>query len=169
MTTQITEPTQPDADLVRRDSFMAALSLAEILISQTTKLPTSFDVRVAPWAQGEANLRFYFHHDVPGLRQFRDDQMLTERMEARKDGSVYCEATRDMDGVRVTAWTLTDPPKDDVVSDAPALALPQMAVDCPACGAEAGALCTSHNGTRVRKHDAHQQRRDAWISSSRDE
>ncbi|QKN87631.1 hypothetical protein QEN63_gp46 [Streptomyces phage Vondra] len=39
-----------------------------------------------------------------------------------------------------------------------ALALPQIAVPCPYCGAPAGQLCTSHGGTRVRRDDTHQAR-----------
>lgn len=128
MTTQITEPAAQDINIRQRNSYMAALSLAETLVSQTATLPSSFEIRAFPWASDAAELRFYFHLDVPGLRQFRDDQMLTERMETRADGSVYCEATRDMDGVRVVAWTLTDPPQttpeqDDEqrTADAPAV------------------------------------------------
>ncbi|MFE3461350.1 hypothetical protein ACFXKD_27715 [Nocardiopsis aegyptia] len=43
-------------------------------------------------------------------------------------------------------------------TDEAARALPATAVPCPRCGAEAGAPCTSHGGTRVRKHDVHQAR-----------
>lgn len=49
--------------------------------------------------------------------------------------------------------TTNDPPH--------AATLPAIAVDCPTCGAEAGHLCTSHGGTRVRRHDIHQARRRA--------
>ncbi|MEW2351488.1 hypothetical protein AB0904_27945 [Streptomyces sp. NPDC006684] len=44
----------------------------------------------------------------------------------------------------------------------PARAFPQLRVACPACGSAPGALCTSHGGTRVRRHDVHQARRAAW-------
>lgn len=110
MATEITERTAQPADLVQRNSFMAALSLAEQLMSETTALPTDFTVAAHPWTPNEPELRFYFHHDVAGLRQFRDDQMLTETMTTREDGSVYVEATReDVRGVRVVAWTLSNP------------------------------------------------------------
>ncbi|MDK0520364.1 hypothetical protein [Streptomyces sp. ML-6] len=33
-----------------------------------------------------------------------------------------------------------------------------LAVDCPACESPAGQFCTSHNGTRQRRHDVHQAR-----------
>lgn len=112
MTIEITEPATQSVDSVRRSSYAAALELAELLISQSNTLPTSVTVNVYPWAPGAAELRFYFHHDVPGMRQFRDDQMLTETMETRADGSVHCEATRDMDSVLVTAWTLSQPQAD---------------------------------------------------------
>lgn len=112
VTTQTTDPAPATTDIVQRNSYMAALSMAEIVMSQTTTLPTKFEVITFPWAADAPVLRFYFHLDVPGMRQFRDEQMLTERMETRADGSVYCEATGDMDGVRVVAWTLTNPPAD---------------------------------------------------------
>ncbi|MFJ4624298.1 hypothetical protein [Streptomyces sp. NPDC088812] len=109
MTSQITEPATQAADLVQRNSFMTALSVAEQIMSETSVLPTEFDVAARPWAPGAPELRFYFHNDMPGLRQFRDDQMLTESMRTREDGSVYIEAVReDVRGVRVVAWTLTD-------------------------------------------------------------
>ncbi|TQE33171.1 zinc finger domain-containing protein [Streptomyces ipomoeae] len=48
----------------------------------------------------------------------------------------------------------------------PARALPQITVACPpapdGCGSAAGELCTSHNGTRVRRHQVHQARTAAW-------
>ena len=92
----------------RRRSFMAALSLAETIMSETGAMPTDFSVVAYPWAPAAPELRFYFHHDVPGLRQFRDEQMLTESMSTREDGSTYIEATReDVAGVRVVAWTLS--------------------------------------------------------------
>jgi hypothetical protein len=101
---------------VQRRNYMAALSLAEQIMSETAKLPTSFDIRVPAFAPNEPELRFYFHRDVPGLRQFRDDQMLTETREDRAN-SVYIEATRDdVDGVRVVAWTLLDADGNAAVS-----------------------------------------------------
>lgn len=36
--------------------------------------------------------------------------------------------------------------------------LPALAVACPSCGSAPGALCTSHSGTRQRRHDGHQNR-----------
>ncbi|MFJ6566270.1 hypothetical protein ACIQNU_02530 [Streptomyces sp. NPDC091292] len=47
----------------------------------------------------------------------------------------------------------------------PARALPQIAVACPTCGAERGELCTSHSGTRTRRHNTHQARTKAWAST----
>lgn len=52
--------------------------------------------------------------------------------------------------------------------DAPALALPQIAIACPTCEAAPGALCTSHSGTRERRHDTHQARRNAWNNPRKD-
>lgn len=109
MTTQITEAAPSSKDSMRRNNYMAALSLAETIMSETLALPTNFDVNVYPWAPNSPELRFYFHHDVAGLRQFRDEQMLTESAKEREDGSIYIEAVReDVEGVRVVAWTLSD-------------------------------------------------------------
>ena len=121
MTAQITEPAAQAAESEppsRLRNYMAALSLAEQIISDCTgTLPTSFKVLVHPWAPNEPELRFYFHRDVPGMRQFRDDQMLTETMQPRENGAVYCEAVRaDVRGVRVIAWTLTDPKSSAVAA-----------------------------------------------------
>ncbi|MFC8124687.1 hypothetical protein [Streptomyces sp. NPDC057302] len=91
----------------------------------------------------------------------------------RRDASrTVLRYARDRDDLQqlLAALGLNNPKETSPVSDndgmtnvdAPALALPQIAVDCPACGADAGALCTSHSGTRVRKYDMHQARRDAW-------
>ncbi|MFF7561917.1 hypothetical protein ACFZB4_18340 [Streptomyces pseudovenezuelae] len=110
MTTQITDPIAENGLSVQRRNYMAALSLAEQIMSETAKMPTSFEVLVHPWAPEAAELRFYFHHDIPALRQFRDDQMLTETMTTRADGSVYIEAVRQDDHpVRVVAWSLASP------------------------------------------------------------
>lgn len=108
--------TQPDFE--QRNSFMAALSLAEQMISEAQTLPTEFTITAQPWSPTEPKLSFYFHDDIPGLRQFRDDQMLTESMETRKDGSVYIEAARDVRGVRVAAWTLVIAPVVVTLADA---------------------------------------------------
>lgn len=121
MTDQITEPATQEAGSgpsSRLRNYMAALSLAEQIVSDCTgTLPTSFEVIVHPWAPTQPELRFYFHRDVPGMRQFRDDQMLTETMHPRENGAVYCEAVRaDVRGVRVVAWTLTDPKSSAVAA-----------------------------------------------------
>ncbi|NEA42727.1 hypothetical protein [Streptomyces sp. SID11385] len=49
-----------------------------------------------------------------------------------------------------------------MTTDERARALPQLQAACPACGARPGELCTSHSGTRVRRHDVHRARRAAW-------
>ncbi|MFG2650940.1 hypothetical protein [Streptomyces sp. NPDC048436] len=53
------------------------------------------------------------------------------------------------------------PPAAPVVDDAPALHLPALRVECPACGAQPNVLCTSHSGTRQRRHDVHRARTTA--------
>lgn len=108
MTTEITEPAGRLTVDVRRHLHSEALALAAQLISESSVVPATVDVRVPDWAAGTTEVHFYFHRDVASLRQFRDEQMLTETRENRASG-VYIEATRDdADGVRVIAWTLLD-------------------------------------------------------------
>lgn len=62
--------------------------------------------------------------------------------------------------------TVPDPTVQDASSDqAPALTNPALAVACPACDAEPGALCTSHSGTRPRRHDVHRARTAALAAT----
>ncbi|MER5503157.1 hypothetical protein ACFYXP_39750 [Streptomyces sp. NPDC002466] len=59
-----------------------------------------------------------------------------------------------------------DPGAQDLTPDqAPALASPALAVACPACGSRPGALCTSHSGTRTRRHDVHRARTAALAAT----
>jgi hypothetical protein len=48
--------------------------------------------------------------------------------------------------------------------DNPTWRLPALAVDCPRCGAQAGHLCTSHDGARTRAHNVHQDRTKAYAA-----
>ncbi|MFW3477236.1 hypothetical protein [Streptomyces microflavus] len=43
---------RPDTSTVQRHSYMAALSLAETLLSETTALPTDFTVSAVEWEPG---------------------------------------------------------------------------------------------------------------------
>ncbi|WP_103503946.1 hypothetical protein [Streptomyces sp. SM14] len=49
---------------------------------------------------------------------------------------------------------------------APTAPLPALVVHCPTCGAPPGRLCTSHSGTRFRRHDVHQTRTKAYRAAS---
>lgn len=76
----------------------------------------------------------------------------------------------DIRGVQVAITPAPQPenaPEPDL-ADVPALALPQIVVPCPDCGAKPGAPCTSHSGTRIRRHDTHQARRAAWAAGKDD-
>ena len=108
MTTDTTETFGRLTVDVRLYWHRTALSVAEQIISETSVAPTSFEVRVPDWSAGTTEISFYFHRDVVSLRQFRDEQMLTETREDRESG-VYIEAAADHhEGVRVVAWTLLD-------------------------------------------------------------
>lgn len=52
---------------------------------------------------------------------------------------------------------------------APALDLPQIQAPCPTCDAAPGHLCTSHDGTRTRRHTTHRPRTTAWQQAHRTE
>ncbi|MFH9959004.1 hypothetical protein ACH4OX_32975 [Streptomyces roseolus] len=63
-------------------------------------------------------------------------------------------------------------PQDDAAGaqdltpdQAPALTNPALAVACPACDAKPRALCTSHSGTRTRRHDVHRARTAALTAT----
>ncbi|WP_030423252.1 hypothetical protein [Streptomyces sp. NRRL F-5065] len=59
------------------------------------------------------------------------------------------------------------PGAQDLTPDqAPALNNPALAVACPACDSQPGALCTSHSGTRPRRHDVHRARTAALTATS---
>ncbi|MDV5143214.1 hypothetical protein R1T08_02535 [Streptomyces sp. SBC-4] len=61
---------------------------------------------------------------------------------------------------------MPDPTVQDLTPDqAPALTNPALTVACPACDAEPGALCTSHSGTRTRRHDVHRDRTAALAAT----
>ncbi|MFJ4852421.1 hypothetical protein [Streptomyces sp. NPDC088730] len=44
---------------------------------------------------------------------------------------------------------------------------PALAVACPSCGSTPDQLCTSHGGTRTRRHDVHQARTAAYNAQTR--
>jgi hypothetical protein len=107
-TSSQTPPVMPlrEALSPQRRSYMAALSLAETIMSETSVVPAEFSIVAYPWAPAKPELRFYFHRDVEALRKFRDEQSLTESSTPQSDGSVHVEASRDdVRGVRVVAWT----------------------------------------------------------------
>lgn len=54
----------------------------------------------------------------------------------------------------------------DARDQAPALTNPALAVACPTCDSRPGTLCTSHSGTRTRRHDVHRARTAAHAATS---
>ncbi|MFF8604075.1 hypothetical protein ACF065_33795 [Streptomyces sp. NPDC015232] len=65
-----------------------------------------------------------------------------------------------------TATQAAAPGAQDLTPDqAPALNNPALAVACPACDSRPGALCTSHSGTRTRRHDVHRLRTAALTAT----
>ncbi|MGW5003154.1 zinc finger domain-containing protein [Streptomyces hydrogenans] len=62
----------------------------------------------------------------------------------------------------------TDAPgaQDLTPDQAPALNNPALAVACPSCDAKPRALCTSHSGTRPRRHDVHRARTAALTATN---
>jgi len=114
---QTTDTVLEKTDSVRRGNYMAALSLAERIMSESSALPTNFTVSVTHFAPNEPELCFYFHHDLAGLRKFRDEQSLSESKEDRDHGRVFVGAKGvSVDGVRIAAWTLLDAEEAPAVS-----------------------------------------------------
>ncbi|MEU1129583.1 hypothetical protein ABZ383_06910 [Streptomyces sp. NPDC005900] len=68
----------------------------------------------------------------------------------------------------VTQYPDETTPQDspDTPDQAPALTNPALAIACPACNSQPGALCTSHSGTRTRLHDVHRARTAALAATS---
>ncbi|MFG2629981.1 hypothetical protein [Streptomyces sp. NPDC048473] len=54
----------------------------------------------------------------------------------------------------------------DTRDQTPALTNPALAIACPACDSPPNALCTSHSGTRPRRHDVHRARTAALAATS---
>lgn len=117
MASETTELAPQPVDSAQRSSYMKALSLAEQIMSETSALPTNFIVAVPHYAPDQPGICFYFHHDLAGLRQFRDDQWLSETREDRDNGWVYFEVKgAALGGVSVSAWTLLDAEEAAAVS-----------------------------------------------------
>ncbi|WP_158708700.1 zinc finger domain-containing protein [Streptomyces bikiniensis] len=55
--------------------------------------------------------------------------------------------------------------QDLTPDQAPALNNPALTVACPACDSQPDALCTSHSGTRPRRHDVHRARTAALAAT----
>ncbi|MFB7845462.1 hypothetical protein ACFC34_00300 [Streptomyces sp. NPDC056053] len=90
----------------QRASFMAALSLAETLLSETTAIPTSLSIEATPWSASTPTIRAYFHHDPAAVRKFAEQFLLEVAVSAVSDRSVQTEASGRRDGVVVQAWAL---------------------------------------------------------------
>ncbi|QQZ56896.1 hypothetical protein IFE09_27245 [Streptomyces microflavus] len=97
---------RPDTSVVQRHSYMAALSLAETLLSETTALPTDFTVSAAEWEPGAPSVRVYFHDDPDAVREFAAQFLLEVVVRPHGSGGEYTEASGHRDGVQVQAWAL---------------------------------------------------------------
>ena len=116
MGTKITEASETSTTDVRRTNYLAALALAGQIMSESSALPSDFTVAVYAFAPNAPEIKFYFHRDLDGLRQFADERGLTVSATDRPDGDVYYKAVgQPIDNVVVTAWSL-------VSADAPAVA-----------------------------------------------
>jgi hypothetical protein len=107
VTIEITAPAKPDHTQLRRMNYMAALSLAETILSETALIPTNFTVECAHFAPNETLLRFCFHRDPASVAKFADERYLEVVTSLHNDGAVYTEARGGLcRGVRVMAWSL---------------------------------------------------------------
>ncbi|TXS78648.1 hypothetical protein [Streptomyces sp. sk2.1] len=90
----------------QRASFMAALSLAETLLAETTAIPTHLHVEATEWSPMTPTVRAYFHHDPAAVREFANQFFLEVADSVRADGLVQTEASGRRDGIAVQAWAL---------------------------------------------------------------
>ncbi|MFJ4837118.1 hypothetical protein [Streptomyces sp. NPDC088746] len=104
MSINLTRPTSTAS--VQRSSFMAALSLAETLLSETTTVPTHVNVEAAHFAPNDPIIKFYFHCNPAGAREFAKQFGLTVKVEEHPAGGEYTEANAQRDGVKIQAWAL---------------------------------------------------------------
>ncbi|MCG0066256.1 hypothetical protein L0F81_23690 [Streptomyces tricolor] len=125
MTIEATQPATNATTSVQLQSYMQALSLAEQIMSQTPAMPTEVDIVAAAWAPDSPEIRFYFHHNLDGLREFAAELRMEVSTEERENGQFYTEARLTAgNGVRLQAWTLSPRPVQEkgVGTEAPAVA-----------------------------------------------
>ncbi|WP_328436990.1 hypothetical protein OHA71_06715 [Streptomyces sp. NBC_00444] len=108
MTTETTQQAEQTGVSLQRKNYMAALSLAERLMSETPVMPTEIVVHVSQWASGTPEIRVYFHRDAAALRTFADWQWMDVVTTEQENGSIRVAAKGglSLEGVRVTAHTL---------------------------------------------------------------
>ncbi|MGW1814253.1 hypothetical protein ACWCQM_11905 [Streptomyces sp. NPDC002125] len=104
MSINLTRPTSTGP--VQRNSYMAALSLAETLLSETTAVPTSVNVEASHFAPATPLIKVYFHRDPAAVLRFAAQFGLVVSVEKHLNGGEYTEANAERDGVKVQAWAL---------------------------------------------------------------
>ncbi|WP_405391113.1 hypothetical protein OG596_26600 [Streptomyces sp. NBC_01102] len=113
---------KPDTGSVQRTSYMAAFSLAETLLSETTAVPTSVNVEAAHFAPAAPLIKVYFHHDSAAVREFAAQFSLVVKVEEFPEGQQYTEANSERHGVKIQAWALLNAEQVAAATDAQAAA-----------------------------------------------
>ena len=116
MSINLTRPTSTGS--VQRTSYMAALSLAETLLSEAKAVPTHVNVEATHFAPNDPIIKFYFHNAPAAVREFAEQFNLTVKVEEYPNGGEYTEANAERDGVKVQAWALLTAENVVVATDA---------------------------------------------------
>ncbi|MFJ3949041.1 hypothetical protein ACIPXV_03080 [Streptomyces libani] len=116
MSTDSTSPAAV-ADAQRR-GYMAALAVAEQVISICPQLPDTVEINCHSWTPDEASVRLYFHCSETGVAALARELAVetTTRPHRVKNPIPYTSLDAIVAGVPVHAWTLGDAPADAEVA-----------------------------------------------------
>ncbi|MFI0915212.1 hypothetical protein [Streptomyces abikoensis] len=107
MSTDRIEQPSPD-DETQRSGHMAALSVAEHIVSISPIVPNDVRAHCADFAPDQPSLDVYFHHCVEGVEQLA--KALAGQAVAgpfsESDPRLHVEALLSHSGVPIRAWTL---------------------------------------------------------------
>lgn len=95
------------ADAQRR-GYMAALSVAEQVISICPQLPASLEINCNQWAPNEVSVRLYFHDSEMGVAALARELAVETTTRPHREGNPapYTSLNTVVAGLPVEAWTL---------------------------------------------------------------
>ncbi|GGP55515.1 hypothetical protein [Streptomyces abikoensis] len=109
MSTDRIEQSSP-ADEMQRRGHMAALSVAERIVSISPIVPTNVRAYCAHFAPGEPSVDVYFHRCAEGVEELAKalDGKVTTRPNSESDMRLFVVAELSLAGVPIQAWSLVD-------------------------------------------------------------